>query len=170
MKQLSHFPILFPKWPHCTESMQKVFSLKMFLFLWFGAVLSHAAAVAEPFSGVCGPVMMWLNARCWKGLFGDDQLWPLQINCPWTLKRISSANSGLKPKSMPCRTVPLVFVSQHPLQSQKWANQALIFSFSKLVLPSSGGDFSVEFSCSLPLLGLLLLPAACLEQNLLQYQ
>lgn len=113
--------------------------------------------------------MMWFNASCWRGLFGDDQLWPLQIKCSWMLKRISSANSILKPKSMPCRTVPLVVVSQHPLQPQRRADQALI-SFSKLVLLSPGGVFSVEFPCSLPLLGLLLLPAACLEQNLLQYQ
>lgn len=149
--------------------MQKVFNPKMLPFLWFGAVLSHAAAVAEPFSGVYGPVMMWFNASCWRGLFGDDQLWPLQIKCSWMLKRISSANSILKPKSVPCRTVPLVVVSQHPLQPQRRADQALI-SFSKPVLPSPGGVFSVEFPCSLPLLGLLLLPAACLEQNLLQYQ
>lgn len=149
--------------------MQKVFNPKMLPLLWFGAVLSHAAAVAEPFSGVYGPVMMWFNASCWKGLFGDDQLWPLQIKCSWMLKRISSANSILKPKSMPCRTVPLVVVSQHPLHPQRRADQALI-SFSKPVLPSPGGVFSVEFPCSLPLLGLLLLPAACLEQNLLQYQ
>lgn len=149
--------------------MQKVLNPKTFPFLWFGAVLSHTAAVAEPFSGVYGPVTMWFNASCWKGLFGDDQLWPLQIKYPWMLKRMSGANSILKPKSMPCRTVPLVVVSQHPLQPQGRADQAFI-SFSKLVLPSPGGDISVEFPCSLPLLGLLLLPAACLEQNLLQYQ
>lgn len=34
----------------------------------------------------------------------------------------------------------------------------------------TGGVFSMDFLCFLPLLGWLLLLAACLEQNLLQYQ
>lgn len=49
--------------------MQKVFNLKVFLSSLFGSVLSHLPAVAELFSEVYSPVMSWLSAGCWKGMF-----------------------------------------------------------------------------------------------------